>query len=614
VAESGGAEQRLTVTQWDQDNKAVNYYTNPRIIQTDVSDFPADAPSNHRRTTVDYGQYAQYGLPHLVTETNVAADGAHDLRRTYTDYNLAQGYLDRRIVGLVSENDIYDPVAGQWLSKTTYSYDEAGSVQPQATTATGHDQSYTSTFLTRGNLTSVSRWDVTDIGNAGKTHTARLSYDAAGSVVSATDPLTHQTIIGYTDSFSDGNNSRNTFAYPTTVTDPGGFSTTVQYNFDFGAKTRVQGPPPDGQPNGLIQTFAYDGAARLQQVTTLNNNAYTRYIYGPFYVQQFSTVNTVADEAYSVESFDGLGHVVESAANHPGSTGGYKAQLTQYDAMGRAVKRSNPTEIDGMSNPKGDDSAGWLYTQQTYDWKGRPLVTTNPSDGTQKSASYDGCGCAGGELMTLTDEMGRQQKVYSDSLGRRWKVEVLNWDGTVYSTTESTLNALDQATFMRQFQGTDQSGVYQETAYTYDGYGRLQSTHAPTHDAGRSTTYSYNADDTPASATDARGAVTTYSYTDPRGLLTGITHALSGSDTLSVTYSYDAAGNRSSMTTGTGAGGSVTYHYDTLSRLTSEGRQFPGLSGTYTLSYDYTLSGQLKSVTDHAGAPVSLTLSTPRGG
>ncbi|MDQ3744341.1 MAG: PKD domain-containing protein, partial [Acidobacteriota bacterium] len=450
--DSGGTEQRLSVTTWDQDNKAVNYQTNPRVIETNVYDFPPDAPSNRRRTTIDYTPYVQYGLPYLVTEYD--SGGAQELRRTYTDYNLAQAYLDRRIIGLVSARHIYDPVAGQFLAKTTYAYDEAGSVQPQATTAMGHDQSYVSTFLTRGNVTSISGWDVTDIGNAGKAHTSHLSYDAAGSVVSTTDPLTRQTSFGYADSFSDGNNSRSTFAYPTSVTDAGGFSTTVQYNFDFGAKTRFQGPPPDGQPNGIIQTFAYDGAARLQQETTANNGAYIRYIYGPNYVQQFASVNTVADEAYTNTVFDGLGRTTGVASNNPGVNNDYKAQMTQYDVMGRVVKQSNPAEIDGGWNPAGDDSAGWLYTQQTYDWKGRPRITTN-TDGTQKSASYSGCGCAGGEVVTLTDEMGRQQKLYSDPLGRQWKKEILNWDGSAYSTTESVLNVLDKPTFVRQFQGSD---------------------------------------------------------------------------------------------------------------------------------------------------------------
>src|SRR5437764_14017052 len=132
--------------------------------------------------------------------------------------------------------------------------------------------------------------------------------------------------------------------------------------------------------------------------------------------------------------------------------------------MGRAVQQSNPTEINSSWSPSGDDAEGVHYMQQTYDWKGRPLVTTN-TDGTQKEASYAGCGCAGGEVVTLTDEMNRQQKVYSDVLGRQWKTEILqtiNNLTTVYSTTEALLNARDQAYNVRQFQGADTSGVYTE--------------------------------------------------------------------------------------------------------------------------------------------------------
>jgi hypothetical protein len=115
--------------------------------------------------------------------------------------------------------------------------------------------------------------------------------------------------------------------------------------------------------------------------------------------------------------------------------------------MGRVQKQSNPTEtsisIAGNSinpaqfAPLGDDAlpnGGWNYVQQTYDWKGRPLVTTN-QDGTTKTAEYTGCGCAGGEVVTLTDEgtidggvpKRRQQKIYSDVLGRVVKTEVLTW-------------------------------------------------------------------------------------------------------------------------------------------------------------------------------------------
>jgi len=74
-----------------------------------------------------------------------------------------------------------------------------------------------------------------------------------GAMMFQKDPLNHQSSVSYAESFSDNNNNRSTFAYPTTVTDPDGFSSSFQYNYDFGARTRAQGPPPAGQSQGLIQ-------------------------------------------------------------------------------------------------------------------------------------------------------------------------------------------------------------------------------------------------------------------------------------------------------------------------------------------------------------------------
>ncbi|MDX6445402.1 MAG: hypothetical protein QOH71_2476 [Blastocatellia bacterium] len=135
-------------------------------------------------------------------------------------------------------------------------------------------------------------------------------------------------------------------------------------------------------------------------------------------------MNNLADEAYSIQVLDGAGRVSAAASNHPGSVGGYSSVYSNYDLMGRVSRQSNPTETTSGWAPSGDDAAGWLFTQQTYDWKGRPLVTTN-TDGTTKEASYGGCGCAGGQVVTFTDEAGRRQKTYSDVLGRDWKKESL---------------------------------------------------------------------------------------------------------------------------------------------------------------------------------------------
>jgi YD repeat-containing protein len=473
----------------------------------------------------------------------------------------------------------------------------------------------------------VKRYDVTDISQF---TISSLKYNTAGAVVLATDPLSHSATVSYVDSFSDGNNGRNTLAYPKTITDADGYSSTLIYNFDFGAVTSKQTPQPNTIENvpGPVQTLTYDAAGRTEKVTSTTNGAYVKYVYGPNYLLTLSTVNIVADEAYSNTVFDGMGRTVVAARNHPGSLGGYRAVNTIYDLMGRAVKQSNPTETNDAWLPAGDDAAGWLYAQQTYDWRARPLVTTN-TDLTTREASYAGCGCAGGEVVTLTDEgtidggvpKRRQQKIYSDVLGRTVKTEVLNWDGagnsgtdgSVYSTTVNTYNARDQLTRVRQFdaaQGTVPSdpndfscptGSCQQTTMTYDGYGRSKTKHAPEQDEGTATTWNYNADDTVQSVTDARGASQTFTYNNRR-LVKDISYSAPAgiNSTAPVSYDYDAAANRTSMTDGMG---SMSYSYDQLSRLTSETRTLTGI-GTYPLSYAYNLANQLTSITDPFSAQV----------
>jgi YD repeat-containing protein len=55
--------------------------------------------------------------------------------------------------------------------------------------------------------------------------------------------------------------------------------------------------------------------------------------------------------------------------------------------------------------------------------------------------------------------------------------------------------------------------------------------------------------------------------------------------------------------------GSVSYHYDQLSRLDSETRTINGV-GSFPLNYDYNLAGELASVTDPFGAQVSYARDT----
>jgi YD repeat-containing protein len=292
------------------------------------------------------------------------------------------------------------------------------------------------------------------------------------------------------------------------------------------------------------------------------------------------------------------------ASDHPGSAGGYKAQSYEYDIMGRLVRHTNPTEINGDWEAKGDDPV-WVWTSQAYDWQGRETVSTN-QDGTTRSTSYEGCGCSGGDVVTLTDEgtlvngtlQRRKQKIYHDVLGRVVKSEIYDWNNNVYTTTTQAYNALDQTTTITRQQGG--GGPSQVTTFGYDGYGRLSTRQFP--NASAPSSFVYNADDTLQTVTDARGASSSFSYNN-RHLVTGITYGAPGgvAATPNVTYSYDEAGNRTSMTDGLG---SATYHYDTLSRMDWETRGLTGV-GSFTINYAYNLGGQLTSVTDPANDSVS---------
>lgn len=590
---SGGVKKKWTTAAWTQDDTGLSYQKNPRVTETNIY----DAEGNRRRVS---NTYTTFSLPSgaacsLLSDVyEYAADAITVLRRTHIDYRYDSAYINRHILGLPSLRWVYDG-SGALASKIWYDYDWPASsahlvATPQA--AIQHDSSFDINFAAgRGNLVHVVRYDLTDPDNtAGRATEFKYGYDVNGSLAFTRDHLWHQTFFNYQDSFSDGNNSRNTFAYPTVVTDPDGFQTLTKYNFDFGAATWNQTPSPNVGQTAPTQTFTYDSAARIQQVTNGVSGAYVRWVYPTSNnsVQTFSTIVAGSGEAYSAQFFDGAGRVRATATDHPGSTGLYSGQYFVYDNIGQLVQGSKPTEITAGWTPTGDDAA-WVYTVQAYDWKGRPTLTTL-SDGATRENTYGGCGCAGGEVTTVRDEQGRRRKLTMDVLGRLKQVDELNWDQSVYATTSYTYNVRDQLT------NINQGG--QNRSLAYDGYGRLQSRTTPEQGT---TTYSYFNDDTVQTITDARGATTTFAYNN-RHLVTGITYGVPTgvAATPNVSFAYDAAGNRTSMTDGLG---SVSYNYDQLSRLTSETRTFTGV-GSYTLSYAYNLANELTSMTNQSGAQV----------
>jgi len=585
---SGGYKKKWVGTTWWQDNMSSSVAINPRVVETNIY----DDNGNHSRSTIEYS--VGYNLPTAVRE--YAANGAL-LRLTANGYMLWQDYIDKRLIGLPYEKDIYDGQTGALTSKTTYHFDwnDPDFYQDTPAAATQHDRTYINPAspADRGNLSDIIQYDViNDPNNANHTaNETKFRYNSTGSLLMKRDASWHQTFLDYGDNFTDGN--RNTFAYPTTSTDGDGYHSYVQYRYDFGGVTLSQAP---ARTNGssidyVSVTNAYDDYGRLEQATN-TSGAYTRYVYetNENYVHTYATIVDTAHEFHSWNILDGAGRVRAAASEHPGSAGGFMGSYTIYDNMGRVVTQSNPAEINNGWAVVGDDT-GWYAKQMTYDWKGRPTQVTN-TDYTTQVIDYGGCGCAGGEVTTVHDEHGRQKRYTKDTLGRLATVDEFNWNGTVYATTNYSYNALDQLT------QTNQAG--QVRTFDYDGYGRLWHRYTPEQGT---TTYAYNGDGTPSVVTDARGATTSFYY-NGRHQPYQVSYGAAGgaASTATAYFQYDAAGNRTWMQDGQGYS---SYVYDNLGQMSSESRYFFNLGAWYTLSYGYNVSGELTSLTNQSGVQTS---------
>jgi YD repeat-containing protein len=684
---NGLEKMRWSFTKWTQDNTSLSYALNPRVIETKVGD-----SSNTKKTTIDYytipnTNISQWGL---VKEVKVYdSNQTSVLKRATFDYEMGSIYIDRHIIGLPLENKLFDG-QNNLISKVTYDYDGGDySGTEQNIAPIQHDNTnYNGNYvLGRANLTSVTRWDVrTGYENDPEAAIkSSVKYNTAGAPVSQTDPMNREMLISYNDSFNDGANRDATYAYPTKITDPAGNFSEVEYRFDMGVNVWAKSPAPKENNYGKITKRVFDEKGRLIKQSLLKDNveyAYTKYEYPTNQTKAIikSTVSDTngngvgdaADEITSESFFDGAGRVIMTRSpmtfDSSGNTATWVGQQVIYDKLGRTIQQTVPTEIDANWNATRTDlTRGWQSTSLEYDWKNR--VTREVGlDNVDRVYSYEGCGCAGGEVTTIRGELvdgeRRTQKVYADILGRIWKTEVFDYDDNVYTSTVTKFDGRDQTVWTKQFVGAAPGNVFasddcpdgqegqpqscQIVSFTYDGFGRLESSHSPQQSDNTTTTYSYFKDDKPHIVTDGRGATSTYSY-NSRGLVESIDYSLPnagnnfptinsnanitpeqedcpnyenpdcdiciinpdapicneepeppGPYLSSVEFEYDAVGNRTSMVDS--ETGTTSYDYDGLSRIMAEhktmriGWSIP--TQTFDITYTYNLTGQLASVTD----------------
>jgi RHS repeat-associated protein len=458
---------------------------------------------------------------------------------------------------------IYD-TAGNLLSETT---GQAGTATyaHQATVSYGYDALNRQTTEIDGYGSGAAQRTVTTVYDAAGNVQARIDalgnattmvYDSLNREVSSKDPLGHVGTTVYDAAGNvintiDANGDTSTFGFDalnrqTTATDPRGGVTTTNFDAQGNQLTLTDS-------DGNTTTMAYDSLNRLtQQTDPLNHSATFAFDAG-------SRMTSTTDRDGRVRNFtyDALNRETGQTWVVSGST--VNTQTFTYDAQGNQLTAA--------------DTNG-TYTM-AFDSLNRTTTEQEPF----------------GQTLTFTWDAASNRYVLQDSLG---------------GTTTSTYDALDRLT-ERQFGGSGQTPLHANLTWT--ARDQLSTVTRYDDQAGgtlaATSTYQYDAAMrlTNLQHTDSAGAnVGSYVYAyDPGNRLTsetdnGTTTSYqydAGSELTqagSVTYGYDATGNRKNTgyTTGTGNeltnDGAWTYTYDNEGNLTKKSK---GASAeTWTYGYD----------------------------
>lgn len=505
---------RHVVNTWEA---ATVFGQGPHVIETDST------LSDSGQVTKQTFNYDQYGNGTDAYEYDFGSGAAGSLiRRTHTDYlttnpvNGSDYACDRsttcgananvanviHIRSLPTQTSIYD-AGGIERARTTFEYDNYASDTNHAglwprSSISGLDSAFTTSLATRGNGTATTHHLLNGSGSVAGSISTYAEYDVAGNLVETIDARGNATNFYYDDHFGapDGNAKSNTwypeigsqvtYAFATKVTNAKNQSAFVKFDYYLGR-------PVDGEDaNGVVSSGYYDDLLdRPTKVIRASNQtssfeSQTLFSYDDTnrVVTTTSDLTTFTDGALVGKGFyDGLGRTTESR-QYEGS-GHYIAVQTQFDALGRAYKVSNPFR------PWQSETAVW--TTSAFDALGRVTSVTTP-DSAVVSSSYSG------NTVTATDQASKSRKSVSDALGRLTSVyedpSSLNYQT---SYTYDVLNDLTQVS-----QGS------QTRTFAYDSLKRLTSATNP--ESGTVTIDAYDNNGNVLVTTDARAVSTHVSY------------------------------------------------------------------------------------------------------
>lgn len=486
-----------------------------------------------------------------------------------------------------------------------------------ATTRYNADSEVTSTTDPLGNVTSYS-------------------YNALGEKTVETDPNPNDG--GYTPQETWTYNADGQMLTSTVTPNAGGTVDTTSYAYnDLGQQISVTNPDGDtttytydalGQmtsetdADGNMTAFVYDSLGRLM-LQTSPTGAATYYTYDA--AGQELTV-TDPDGRVTAFTYDQLGRTisesfyVSQAVYDNGSGSPEETQTWTYNAAGQLASESDQV-FDGSG------SGSTSTTSYTYDAFGRLASETQTETGaptTEFDYTYD----ANGNVWTETDLVDGarvQTTTYSGYNGLNLPATMVVASAAATLTVDYQYSTTGQTTGMTRYQNGD---LVDTTTYTFNGDGDLKEELVTGPGGGtlEDFQYVYNGEGEILQAMTPTTGYVQYTY-DPAGQLTSATYP--AAPWANESYSYDAAGNRLTTTTGstsddtlatnpstttTGneltSDGTFVYEYDAAGNLVYQARVSPENSADDQMIYSYNNLNELTEVvTEDNGDNVTQTVT-----
>lgn len=356
-------------------------------------------------------------------------------------------------------------------------------------------------------------------------------------------------------------------------------------------------------PKAAKTEFSYDDYGNIIKTSYLGDTSTTgdeKYIYNEYL---YNTNDWIIDKPkHNYLSDNNQNKVSESWFRYDGQEydqAPIKGDLTHAEYW--LNDASNPAEslsYDSYGNAVSYTNSRGYATSYSYDPTYTFLAAATNSKGHQTSYTYDS---GTGNLLSVTDPNGYKTEYQYDVFGRKTK-EILPYDSSLYPTTYiwySIDGTAPEETKVMQREESGESKTYDSYTY-YDGFGNVvqakkesDSSQLITQDKiydsmsrlkEETTPYLSNEGYTSPSATAKKRA---YSY-DALGRITKITNTDNTARTTAYdhwnTYSYDENSNRKD------------FNYDAFGNIISVKEYNNG--ETYTTSYAYDASGNLKEITD----------------